>query len=285
MRGSPFFIVRTRFSVASDKWPGFVPDNSWLDFRIDLLKKCAMGAMDRQTYRKYVWLIEVSPETKDYVRERLDNCNHVNGHVVTSKGGSGEGFRRLGDNALKLIPDSDQYAVTRLDSDDVFHPRTLEIFSRHLNHDIPLVGIERGYKFDWMSGHMYLHHYHHSAFFALLSQDKNGVIGPGGHKTIRRHYNHISLVDIPFIQIIHHTNVRAGIVKDDEELEPAKRDQTLAYYGVKWDPSVPPPSGQSNPKVALKDWLEKDHRQERKSGFVGKIFGKLKSFQGRPRSL
>lgn len=258
MADGAVFIVRTRFSVVSGKWPGFVPDKSWLDFRIDLLKKCGLRAMERQTYRKYVWFLEASPETIDYVSDELGSLSHVNGFVVVSTGGrTGEGFAPLSEDTRKLIPDSDYYVITRVDSDDVLHPRSLECFSRHVSPEVPLVGIERGYKFDWINGDMYVHDFNHSAFFCLLSRNKEGVVGPGGHKIIRKHYNHTNLINIPFVQIVHQTNVRAGIVEGDKKLSKSKRDRVLRDYGIKWEPTVQPPRGKSNPQVALREYLSR----------------------------
>ena len=268
---STLIIVRTRFSVTSGKWPGFVPDKSWLDFRIDLFRKCAMRAMRKQSYKDYVWLIETSLETSNYVKEKLGDCGRVNGHIVASEGARGEGFSALSEEAMGVIPDSYYYIVTRLDSDDVLHPKTLESYRAHISPDVPLVGIDKGYKFDWMSGDMFIHHYNDSAFFGLLCADKKGLIGPGGHKTIRRHYNHISLTNVPFIQVIHHTNVRAGIVDGDEEVAKCERDGILDEYGIDWDPSVPPPNGESNPQVVLRQYLEKHEGTKGTNNPLGKM--------------
>ena len=248
-------IVRTRFSVRSGKWPGFVPDASWLDFRFDLLSKCGIRAMQNQTMQSFVWLIEASPDTFVFLNTRLQKQTLPFVKAIISDGDDKEGFPLLTQEQQNLIPDARRYLTVRVDSDDVLHPRTLEAFSSSVSENTPLVSIESGYKFDWFSGKMYKHHYNHSAFLGLLSDEKTGFLGNGGHKTVRRHYNHINLVDIPFIQIIHDSNVRAGLVKDAESLSEEETMSILQHYGIQWSPSVPMLSGQSNPRIKLKRYL------------------------------
>jgi hypothetical protein len=256
-----FCIVRTRFSVRSGKWPGFVPDRSWLDFRFDLLSKCGAQAMQKQTFSSFVWLLEASPKTFPFLDERLRTLDLPFAHAVISPGNQKEGFPPLSESARALIPEAEWYLTVRVDSDDVLHPRTLEVFANSASETTPLVSVEVGYKFDWFAGDLFVHYYNSSAFLGLLSSDKSGFLGPAGHKNVRRYYNHVNFVDIiPFIQVVHGTNVRAGSVLDDEKIPGDKVPAVLEEYGVIWEPSVPAPTGESNPQVALRDWLQQTWR-------------------------
>ncbi|MBD3422621.1 MAG: hypothetical protein GF398_21100 [Chitinivibrionales bacterium] len=251
MKKRIFSIVRTRFSVKSGKWGNYVPDEKWLNFRMDMLEKCGLNAMRMQTCKDFIWFIEASPETYEFVKEHVCSWNMPSAFAIRSKGDKNEGFAKISQEYFKLIPESQMYVNIRVDSDDVLHPDTVYKFSKYISNEFPIVGVEKGFKLDWFGGKICKHNFIHSAILGQLSTNKDGVFGPGGHKTIRTHFNHISFIDIPFIQIVHGTNVRAKISEKSEVLSKKDFGNIISAYNITWEPTNYAPDGRSQAEISL----------------------------------
>ena len=263
-------VIRTRFSVKSDKWPGFVPDKTWLDFRSQMLKATSYQSLLRQTRKDFIWLIEASPETYDYVKNLVKDLELPNAQALLSSGGKGEGFAKLDQSTQNTIPDSESYMLMRLDSDDVLHPKTVDEFCRNASKSNPIVGVNNGYKFNWRTGDIAIHYYKNSAFFGMLKFDKNLTFGDHGHTSIRYFYNNLNLINIPFVQVYHNSNVRVGFSQEDKKLTGKDIQDFYDTYGIKWNRKLINPTGASNPQVKLKFYL--------KYGKQLNYFYKLKAF-------
>jgi hypothetical protein len=270
-------IIRTRFSVKSAKWPGFIPDAEWLNFRAKLFKRTALLSMRRQTQQDFVWFIEASPETYDFVSELVKSLNLPNTYPLLSDGDAdGEGYMKLNDVDKARVPNADYYMLIRLDSDDMMHPDTIKTFCTRASLEYPIVGVNKGYKFNWSSGEVAIHYYNNSSCFGMLKQGKNLVFGNYGHKTIRHHFNSINLIDIPFVQICHGSNVRVGFSDSDIKLSKVEKKHFVEKYGVDWDKNLLRPEGDSNPQVVLRDWLQNGNRTNWFKLGIRKIIGVFK---------
>jgi hypothetical protein len=185
-------LLETRFSIRMGE---AAPSLTWLEERLELLRRLTLPSVAAQTARRFTWLVFCDESTDSGVLEELRaEERRTDGMKVTL---TGAGRSRLSLVASLVQPDTEVLITTRLDSDDLICDRYLEAtqeyvepFRRSENADL-LLSFRHGFWLDADERRLYKAWLPNNPFHSLFERPRLGPVKTvmrEGHGNLRRRY-------------------------------------------------------------------------------------------------
>jgi len=210
-------FILTRFNVR-EPWteqtehPGL--DAGWLKRRFELFERVCLPSMARQTNKSFHWLIFLDEETPDQFVRRLDELSSEHEFLIPIYCEDRREEFVLNE-MKKRTSRGNTRIMTRLDNDDVIHPRMIEDTHSIARKQIKLQDLEQGFFISFPFGYSE----HESDYYLQLFRCNpfvSFVSFPDYEKTIFG-WDHTKIVEVaPVIfkytwpmwgQVIHGENV------------------------------------------------------------------------------
>ena len=210
-------FILTRFNVR-EPWANATEhlglDDLWLERRFDLFEKTCLPSMIQQSQKSFQWLIFLDEETPGKFVARMDGLSSKYEYLIPIYcADRGEEFvlREMKDRGSA----SRTRIMTRLDNDDVLHPRMIEKIQKVAQSSGETKNLERGFFISFplgyseLAGDYYLQFFRCNPFVSFVSvpEYKKTIFG-WDHTKIGEVAPVVCKYTLPmWCQIIHGENV------------------------------------------------------------------------------
>jgi hypothetical protein len=180
MKFSHFLL--TQFNLRNFPTSSQSAYNQWLEWtrdRIILFKAYCLPSILNQTEKNFSWLIyfdvATPAEFKPFIQE-LEGYDFIK---ICYCDGSEDFFKNyLKEVKGKIMPDDQWIMTTRLDNDDVFHRRAIEVIQQNfVEKDKFLIALASGYVMDMERNVLAHYFYPMSPFISLIESSLGSLVG------------------------------------------------------------------------------------------------------------
>lgn len=212
-----------------------VPDDNWMEHRMDLFLKYCEPSVRKQSFKNFVWFIIVHEDTdKKYLDKICENEN-----VVLLKGRT---FPEVYQAFSKdFLSPNEAYFTMRLDNDDSIHPKFIEsLYSAGKafleNTDVMgnpfAINFRTGLDYDLHKKNFYLRDYPASSFVSVFSSPS----ADSQHKTVLDYHHahihkNINVVNVKTKEPMWMINIHDMNVGNEVKGEIVSQDFDLVRFG------------------------------------------------------
>lgn len=169
--------ILTKFAVPTAPGSSIHLEETWLSRRLEIFRHWCAPSVMAQTDQNFEWILGLDERVPSFVRTGIAQATNDRAkiHEVSPYEIFTRGFRRID------LPKGQLVISTRLDSDDILHPRFLELIRNELHREA-VVNVGHGARLDLRTGQVGRIMDASGPFQAMASMDGHHIFLRGNHK-------------------------------------------------------------------------------------------------------